>query len=114
MFYKEQTWGVVLSFDRLCRCGFTMIFVPTHMLSCRVCFVLYLSSDIGVFVHTLKYFETKSAIDLAFYAAGKKDKFRGTGVFNSIQFERSPEEIAARNEAASVDNNKSSETTQQP
>lgn len=37
----------------------------------------------------------KSAIDLAFYAAGKKDKFRGTGVFNFIELKREPKDEAA-------------------
>ena len=34
------------------------------------------------------YWSIKSAIDLAGYAVGATDKFQGTGVFNSIKFER--------------------------
>lgn len=38
------------------------------------------------------YWSIKSAIDLVGYATGKSDKFKGTGVFSAIEFEREKKE----------------------
>ena len=53
------------------------------------------------------YWSIKSAIDYAQYALGATDKFRGTGVFNSIQFSRETEEDSGDN---SNSNSANSET----
>ena len=34
------------------------------------------------------YWSIKSAADLAAYAVGATDKFKGTGVFSSVEFQR--------------------------
>ena len=55
------------------------------------------------------YWSIKSAIDLAGYAVGATDKFQGTGVFNTIKFEREKKEAAA-DASSSKDSKVSSES----
>ena len=41
------------------------------------------------------FWSIKSGIDLAAYGMGMTDKFKGTGVFNAIEFEREPKNTEA-------------------
>ena len=46
------------------------------------------------------YWSIKSGIDLAAYGMGFSDKFKGTGVFNAIEFEREKPDAPAETEKA--------------